>query len=44
MVKSFRDIRTEVLHKGYNPKVEETCAMVTFTDGLLKTLESLKIS
>lgn len=43
LAKSFREMRTEVLHRGYNPKVEETCSIITFTDGLLKKLESIKL-
>lgn len=43
LTKSFREMRTEVLHRGYNPKEEETRSIITFTDGLLKELESIKI-
>ena len=42
LTKGFREMRTEVLHRGYNPKVEETCSIITFTDGLLKKMESIK--
>jgi hypothetical protein len=37
----LRNMRTEVLHKGYNPKTEETEAIVSFTIELLKTLEDI---
>jgi hypothetical protein len=43
LAKSFRGMRTEVLHSGYNPKEEETRTIITFTDGLLKKLESIKV-
>jgi hypothetical protein len=43
LAKSFREMRTEVLHRGYNPKEEETRSIITFTDGLLKKLENIQI-
>lgn len=42
LTKSFREMRTQVLHRGYNPKGEETRSIITFTDGLLKKFESIK--
>jgi len=42
MAKDLRKMRTEVLHKGYNPKREETSAIVNFTAGFLQKLESIK--
>lgn len=43
LAKGFREMRTDVLHRGCNPKEEETNALITFTNGLLKKLESIKL-
>ena len=42
MTKNLRRMRTEVLHKGYNPEKEETKAIVSFTIGFLQKLETIK--
>jgi len=42
MTKNLRKMRAEILHKGYNPKKEETDAIVSFTMGFLQKLESIK--
>lgn len=42
MTKDFRRMRTQILHMGYNPKREETDAIVSFTMGFLQKLERLE--
>ena len=37
----LRRMRTRVLHKGYNPKPEETESIASFTIGLLKKLKDI---
>lgn len=41
LTKYLRKMRVDVLHRGYNPKPEETKSIVSFTIGLLKKLENL---
>lgn len=38
----LRKMRTNVLHKGYNPKPEETASIIIFTTGLLKRLNQIE--
>lgn len=42
LARGFRDMRTEVLHRGYNPLPEETDAITTFTLGFLDKLKEIK--
>lgn len=37
----LRKMRTKILHEGYNPQLEETQSMVTFTIGLLNKLKAI---
>lgn len=41
MTTSLRDMRKAVLHQGYNPKEEEKAAIILFTEGLLRKLETV---
>lgn len=42
LIKGLREMRTKVLHEGYNPKEEETDTIITFTNGFLKRMSTIK--
>ena len=44
LTKNLRKIRVDIVHRGYNPKKEETDAIASFTIGFLKKLENLTLN